>query len=359
MKGRALALLAAALTLTLTPTLALTSPACGSGESRASGPGEGVPARPNQGANQGTNQGANQVANQGTNPNTTPEKTPSPARARARVASPAGGRGGLFTPWRANLTETEPPFEIQRLDADTWVIRQSLATSAAAPFLYLLFGTNRALLLDSGTGNAPLRPAIDAIMAQRGTPGLPLLVAHSHADPDHTGGDAELAARPDTQIIGHGPAAVAAAFGITSWPSGEGHIDLGNRRLTILATPGHEAAHIMLHDPAARLLLTGDMLYPGRLHVPITAFAIWRASIARVATYGRRHPLRALLGAHIDLRRTPGEAYPAAARRHPDEHALALPAATLLELHAAVTAMAGEPVRETHADFIIVPGWPG
>ena len=112
MKGRALALLAAALALTPTPTLTLTSPACGSGESRASGPGEGVPARPNQ----------------ATNPNTNPEKTPSPARARARVASPAGGRGGLFTPWRANLTETEPPFEIQRLDPDTWVIRQSLAT---------------------------------------------------------------------------------------------------------------------------------------------------------------------------------------------------------------------------------------
>jgi hypothetical protein len=69
--------------------------------------------------------------------------------------------------------------------------------------------------------------------------------------------------------------------------------------------------------------------------------------------------VRALLGAHIELRRTPGEAYPAAARRHPDEHALALPPETLFELHAAVTAMAGEPMRETHTDFIIVPGWPG
>ena len=177
---------------------------------------EGVPARPNPSTNEG--------ANQATNPNTTPEKTPSRARPDARVASPAGGRGGLFTPWRANLTETEPPFEIRRLDPDTWVIRQSLATSPAAPFLYLLFGTNRALLFDSGTGHARLRPAIDAIMAQRGTP---------------------------------------------------------------------------------------------------------------------------------------GEAYPASARRHPDEHALALPAATLFELHAAAAAMTGEPVRETHADFIIVPGWPG
>jgi glyoxylase-like metal-dependent hydrolase (beta-lactamase superfamily II) len=347
MKGRALALLAAALTLTLTPTLALTSPACGSGESRASGPGEGVPARPNQGANQGTN------------PNTTPEKTPSPARASARVASPASGRGGLFTPWRANLTPNEPPYEIQRLDPDTFVIRQSLATTPAAPFLTLLFGTRRALLLDTGTGAAPLRPVIDAIMAQHGTPDLPLIIAHSHSHADHIGGDAELGERPNTQIIGHTPAAIATAFGIRRWPTGAGQINLGNRRLTILATPGHSKTDIMVHDPQTRLLLTGDTLMPGLLTVPITEFATWRASLTRAAAYVRRHKVRALLGAHIGLRRTPGEAYPRDAHRHPDEHALALKPASLFELQAAAKAMTEEPVRETHADFIIVPTWPG
>ncbi len=326
MTGRALAI---ALAL-----LAYTSPACGRGESRASGPGEGVPPLRN-------------------------EKTPSPARASARVASPASGRGGIFTPWRANLTENEPPFEIQRLDAHTFVIRQSLATSPAAPFLYLLFGTQRALLLDTGTGTAPLRPIIDAIMAQHGTPDLPLIVAHSHGHADHIGGDAELAERPNTKVIDHTRAAVAAAFAIRRWPTDAGQIDLGNRRLTILATPGHSTTDIMVHDPHTRVLLTGDTLMPGLLTVPVNAVTTWRASLTRAAAHVRRNTVRAILGAHIDLRRTPGEAYPRDTRRHPDEHALALAPTSLLELHAAAKAMTGEPVRETYTDFIIVPRWPG
>jgi hydroxyacylglutathione hydrolase len=326
MKGRALAI---ALAL-----VANTSPACGRGESRASGPGEGVP----------------QLRN---------EKTPSPARASARVASPASGRGGLFTPWRANLTPNEPSYEIQRLDPETFVIRQSLATTPAAPFLTLLFGKTRALLLDTGTGTAPLRPVIDAIMAQHGTPDLPLIVAHSHSHADHIGGDAELAERPNTKVVGHTPAEVAVAFGIRRWPDSQGQIDLGNRRLTILATPGHSKTDIMIHDPQTRVLFTGDTLTPGLLTVPLNAFAAWRASLARAAAYARRHDLRALLGAHIGLRRTPGEAYPRDARRHPDEHPLALAPASLFELQAAAKTMTGEPVRETHADFIIVPRWPG
>ncbi len=275
------------------------------------------------------------------------------------LTSPASGRGGLFTPWNANLTENEPAFQVQQIDRDTFVIRQSLAVSPAAPFLYLLFGTTRALLLDTGTGNAPLRPVIDAIMAQHGSSGLPLIVAHSHAHADHTGGDAELAERPNTRIIGHTPADVAAGFGIRDWPNGEGHIDLGHRRLTILAAPGHTTTDIMVHDPQTRLLLTGDTLTPGLLSVPINAFTAWRASLTRAVGYARRHHLRALLGAHIDLRQTPGEAYPHGAPRHPNEHRLELPPAALFELQTAVAAMTGEPVRETHADFIILPRWPG
>lgn len=264
----------------------------------------------------------------------------------------------LFTPWRAGLTDAEPAVEIQRLDADSYVIRQSIGTNFEAPFLYLLFGTSRALLLDSGAGGFALRPVIDSIMAARGTPDLPLVVAHSHAHGDHIAGDAELAARPATTVIGHAPAAVAAAFGISRWPDTPGSIDLGGRRLTIIATPGHEPAHIMVYDPQRHILLTGDTLYPGRLYVPIDQFATWRASIDRAATFARHHRLRALLGAHIELRRTPGDDYDRAATRHADEHSLALPAAALFELQAAVAAMTGEPVRQTHDDFIIVPRWP-
>ncbi|MFZ4689578.1 MAG: MBL fold metallo-hydrolase [Polymorphobacter sp.] len=278
----------------------------------------------------------------------------------------AGGEGAgttpKFTPWNAGLTAAEPPFQVQRLDPDTYVIRQSVRTNFEAPFLYLLVGTTRALLLDSGAGNASLRPVIDAIMAERraelGTPDLPLTVAHSHSHSDHHQGDAELAARPGTTVIGLTPTAVAAAFHIKHWPGDIGHIELGNRRLAIIPTPGHEPAHIMVHDPQTAALLTGDSLYPGRLYVPIDQFGTYRASIDRAVRYVKTRKIRVLLGAHIEMRRTAGEDYAQQASSHPDEHPLELAPAALGELQVALHKVTGEPVRDTHKDFIIVPRWP-
>lgn len=263
-----------------------------------------------------------------------------------------------FTPWNAGIT-AEPAFQVQSIDAETFVIRQSVRTNFEAPFLYLLFGHDRALLLDSGAGGTPVRPTVDAIIdawsVRHGGRRIPLVVAHSHGHGDHHQGDIEFAARPDTVIVGLGAPAVAAFFGIANWPTDIGKFDLGGRMLEIIPTPGHEPAHVMVLDAANRLLLTGDSLYPGRLYVPIDRFAAFRDSIDRVVTATRDRGVRHLLGAHVEMRRTPGEDYAQAATSHPDEHPLELPYARLLELQSALHAQTGEPVRETHADFIIVP----
>lgn len=263
-----------------------------------------------------------------------------------------------FAPWNAGL-DGEPAFQVQSIDADTFVIRQSIRTNFEAPFLYLLFGHDRALLLDSGAGGTPIRPTIDAIIdawtARNGGRRIPLVVAHSHGHGDHHQGDAEFAARPDTTVIGLAPQAVAAFFNIQDWPRTIGMIELGRRRLEIIPTPGHERAHIMVLDPRTHLLLTGDSLYPGRLYVPIDRFSEYRDSIDRAVAATRNQRAKLLLGAHIEMRRTTGEDYVQGAPKHPDEHPLELPYASLLELQAALHAQAGEPVRETRADFIIVP----
>jgi hypothetical protein len=57
-----------------------------------------------------------------------------------------------FTHWIDGITSTEPKTQVQRIDDDSFVIRQSVRTNFEAPFLYLLFGTDRALLIDSGAG---------------------------------------------------------------------------------------------------------------------------------------------------------------------------------------------------------------
>ncbi len=101
-----------------------------------------------------------------------------------------------FAHWIDGTTAAEPEMQVQRIDGDTYVIRQSVRTNFEAPFLYLLFGKDRALLLDSGAGGLEVRPTImrliDEWRARHGGQAVHLIVAHSHGHGDHHAGDAEF-----------------------------------------------------------------------------------------------------------------------------------------------------------------------
>jgi hydroxyacylglutathione hydrolase len=264
-----------------------------------------------------------------------------------------------FAHWIDGTTPSEPQTQVQRYDADTFVIRQSVRTNFEAPFLYLLFGRDRALLIDSGAGGLQIRPAVDAVIAQwlvaHHRTSIPLIVAHSHSHGDHHQGDSEFASRPDTTVVGLKPEDVASFFGVAHWPSDIATYDLGGRALSIIPTPGHEAAHIMVYDARTRLLFSGDMLYPGRLYVPTDQFATFTASADRLAAFAKTHPIAMLLGAHIEMTNTPGKDYVQAAPAHPDEHTLELPASAPARLQAAVHRMSQTPVIGNEGDFIIYP----
>jgi glyoxylase-like metal-dependent hydrolase (beta-lactamase superfamily II) len=278
----------------------------------------------------------------------------------ALAAAPAVARPAPpFQPWIDGTAAGEPQTQVQRIDADTFVIRQSVKTNFEAPFLYLLFGKDRALLLDTGAGGLKIRPAVDQVMGQwlaaHHRKSIPLVVAHTHGHGDHHQGDTEFADRPDTTVVGLKPDEVAAFFGIADWPRQIAAYDLGGRPLAIIPTPGHQPAHIMVYDARDRLLLSGDTLYPGRLYVPANMFGDFRASVDRIADFTRTHPVRWILGAHVEMTREPGKDFAGGAPAHPDEHALELPYADLLELQAAVHRMGDTVQRDVHPDFIVQP----
>jgi glyoxylase-like metal-dependent hydrolase (beta-lactamase superfamily II) len=264
-----------------------------------------------------------------------------------------------FAHWIDGTTASEPEMQVQRIDADTFVIRQSVKTNFEAPFLYLLFGTDRALLLDTGAGGLKVRPTIDALIggwqAAHGGHPVHLIVAHSHSHGDHHAGDDEFRDRADTDVVGLSPEQVAAFFHIADWPHDLARLDLGGRVLDIIPTPGHEPAHIMVYDARTQLLLSGDMLYPGRLYVPLDKFADFQASADRLATFAKSHPIRALLGAHIEMTTTPAQDYPMRAPTHPSEHPLPLRPAAINELRDAVMHAPATPTIDRHADFIVYP----
>ena len=274
-------------------------------------------------------------------------------------AATSGAPGPRFAHWIDGTTAAEPEMQIQAIDADTFVIRQSVRTNFEAPFLYLLFGSDRAILIDTGAGGLQIRPTIERVIddwrARHGGRPIHLIVAHSHGHGDHHAGDPEFVGRPDTELVGLTPEDVAAFFHIADWPRDIVPYDLGGRVLDIIPTPGHERAHIMVYDARTRLLLSGDMLYPGRLYVPVDQFDTFRASADRLAAFARTHPIRAVLGAHIEMTATPGQDYPMRAPAHPAEHGLALPPSAIEELRKAADDAPSPPTIDRHTDFIVYP----
>lgn len=264
-----------------------------------------------------------------------------------------------FAPWIDGTKPGEPETQVQRIDADTFVIRQSVRTNFEAPFLYLLFGKSHVLLIDTGAGGLKIRPTVDRVIAQwqarHGGQPLRLVVAHSHGHGDHHAGDDEFRDRPNTGVVGLSPQAVAGFFHVAKWPDEIGSFDLGGRKIDIIPTPGHEPAHMMVYDARTQLLFSGDMLYPGRLYVPVDQFGVFRASADRLAAFAQTHPIRALLGAHIEMTTMPGKDYGHEATTHPAEHGLALSPAVIRELQKAADVEPATPVLDRHGDFIIVP----
>jgi hydroxyacylglutathione hydrolase len=196
----------------------------------------------------------------------------------AQFPEPDGGTvrpGTLPSAWITggpNCLEV-PDFQVHEYNPDLFILRESGCINYEKPFLYLFFGSDKALLYDTGAGaGVPTDRVVSELMAKwmkragRTAP-LPLVVAHSHAHGDHTAGDAQLAVLPNTTVIAKDVAAVRAFFGFQDWPKDIVQFDLGGRVLDIIGIPGHEEASIAIYDRQTGVLLTGDTVYPGRLYV--------------------------------------------------------------------------------------------
>lgn len=255
----------------------------------------------------------------------------------------------------------EPPIQIHRLSESTYVLRQSKTLSYEAPFLYLIFGPELAVLWDTGATadpvTFPLRETVDELVAtwlgEHPHDTYPLIVAHTHAHGDHIAADRQFADRPRTTVVGHEVEAVQAFFQIADWPMGNGTLDLGGRELTILPIPGHHRASLAVYDPWSGILLTGDTIYPGRLYV--SDYSDFVRSIRRLQDFAEEHPISAVLGCHIEMTTTPNRDYPLGATYQPQEAPLAMLPAHIGQVLQA-SKKAGAPGIHRFGEFIIVNG---
>ncbi len=196
----------------------------------------------------------------------------------------------------------QPPLEVRGYDSKTFVLRENLCATFEAPFMYLLIGSKRALLIDDGDVADPkLVPLADAVLhllPMNGPSRLPLLVVHTHRHFDHRAGDAQFAHRPGVQMVGYDIDSVKKYYGFARWPDGIARLDLGGRTIDVIPTPGHEATHAAFYDENTGLFFSGDFMMPGRLLIDDAAADL--ASAKRVATFVANRPVRYVLGGHIE-----------------------------------------------------------
>ncbi len=143
--------------------------------------------------------------------------------------------------------------EIRKIDGETWSFEE------AGVRFFLLTGTERALLIDSGmeTHNAK--------ELARELTDLPLSLLNTHADPDHIGSNGEFDAfymHPSECVNFYGK---QKRMGQAE-PVWDGDVlDLGGRPLRIIAMPGHTPGSIAVLDGKNRRLFSGDPVQDGRI----------------------------------------------------------------------------------------------
>ena len=252
----------------------------------------------------------------------------------------------------------DPPLQVAAVDDDTFVIRQSKCVHFEAPFLCLLVGSERALLHDTGaTEDAELFPIRRTVVDLLGARQLELNVTHSHGHGDHRAGDAQFTDLASGSIAPIGADGVAGFFGIEDWPEGVAVLDLGDRAVDVIPVPGHLDDHVVLFDRTCGLLLSGDTLLPGTLTV--RDWNAYRQSIRRLArcageTASRGHPVRQIVGGHIEMSAT-GELYELGTTYQPDEAPLPLSVEDLFALEAALEDAGQAPRRIAGDRFVVEP----
>jgi hydroxyacylglutathione hydrolase len=238
------------------------------------------------------------------------------------------------------IKNPQPPVQVHRYNAETFILRESLCATYEAPFIYLLIGKTKALLIDTGAvadaKTMPLAQTVISLLANGGSR-LPLMVVHTHGHLDHRSGDDQFRALPDVEIVPTDLENVKSRLGVADWPNGIGHIDLGDRVIDVIPAPGHYPSHVAYYDRQTGLFFSGDFLLPGRLLIEDTNADL--ASARRVAEFVEERPITYVLGAHIELDES-GKIF-LGTRYHPNERSLQLTKQDLLALPGIVSGFNG------------------
>jgi glyoxylase-like metal-dependent hydrolase (beta-lactamase superfamily II) len=235
--------------------------------------------------------------------------------------------GELNVPWHEGApncsTNPEPPLQVHRYNVRTFILRESLCTTFEAPFMYLLLGSAKAVLIDTGDVAdpkvVPLAGTVMGLLPGEGPAKLLLVVVHTHRHLDHRAGDGQFAGLSGVQVVGYDIESVRSYYHFTNWPNDVAQINLGDRTVDVIPSPGHSEKEVSFYDRDTGLFLSGDFLLPG--HLLVDDAGAYLASAERVGAFVRDRPISFVLGGHIELD-SAGKTFPGESQHHPREHVL-------------------------------------
>ena len=271
--------------------------------------------------------------------------------------------GSFPASWIAGVDcPNEPRIQVHEYNRNFYILRQSKCDTFEAPFMYLIFGDEKALLMDTGSAvGSPVADTVQSIIDRwlrfHERDSIPLIVAHTHSHFDHILGDAQFREMPGVeQVVGLTLSDVTSFWGFENYPEEIVTVDLGNRKIQVIGTPGHQAASVTLYDRRTQLLLTGDIVYPGHLFVfSPSGWHEFVASLQRLEAFVAANPVRAVVGCHIEMGSEPGASYAYGTQVHPNEHTLEFPPSIIGEILKAATAMGDSPECAIFDEFVIHP----
>ena len=251
----------------------------------------------------------------------------------------------------------QPEWQVHEYNEDFYILRESGCVHYEKPFLYLIFGNDKAVLMDTGAGTTELATLVDSLVAKwcqrKKRASIPLMVMHSHGHRDHVARDSQFRNKPGVEFVPAEIDAVQKAFAIRTWPETIGSLELGGRKLDVIPIPGHHPVAIALYDPRTAILMTGDNVYPGRLY--ISDWQAFAQSTQRLVDFTQGRLVSHILGCHIEQSSTPYLEFPIGSISQPNEHVLELSRGDLVELNLVLNDLKGSPKRVALRSMTVYP----
>jgi glyoxylase-like metal-dependent hydrolase (beta-lactamase superfamily II) len=161
--------------------------------------------------------------------------------------------------------------------------------------LYLIEGNDKAILIDAGTNIKDLDKIVSSITKK------PVILVATHVHPDHTGSSInsfpEIYINPgDTDLV---PMFMSKYQGVVKYIKDKEIIDLGNRQIEVVYTPGHTKGSTTFIDKNAGYGFSGDSFGTGLLLLEVN-FSTFIASCEKICALMEGNKIKYLYTGHYN-----------------------------------------------------------